>query len=219
MEGDRIGRLDAIGFIWNARVVKWEDKFSALVKYKEAYGDCNVPQSWIENPKLGAWIGNQRQTRKQGTLSDERVRRLKEIGFIWESNEAAWEEKFSNLIKYKEAHGDCKVPMGWIENPSLGQWADAQRQARKKGTLSEARVRRLEEIGFIWELLEAVWDDLFAALTEYKQAHGDCNVPQKWPEHPELGTWVNTQRGRRKKGVLSKERTRRLDEIEFIWGN
>ncbi len=46
-------------------------------------------------------------------------------------------------------------------------------------------------------------------------ALGHCNVPQGWSENPELGTWVGTQRTRAKKGIMTDEQRRRLEEIGF----
>ena len=41
----------------------------------------------------------------------------------------------------------------------------------------------------------------------------------RWPKREDgaLATWCYTQRERRKKGRLSKERIRVLDEIGFVW--
>ncbi|NIN00079.1 MAG: DEAD/DEAH box helicase, partial [candidate division Zixibacteria bacterium] len=104
---------------WDTLEATWEEMFSALVEYRKVHGDCNVPQTWPENPKLGHWISVQRRFREKGRLSKERIRRLVEIGFIWDKKEAFWEEMFSALAEHKKAHGDCRVPHGWPENPKL----------------------------------------------------------------------------------------------------
>jgi hypothetical protein len=33
----------------------------------------------------------------------------------------------------------------------------------------------------------------------YKVAHGDCHVPSRWPEDPQLASWVSKQRAGKKK--------------------
>jgi Helicase associated domain len=43
------------------------------------------------------------------------------------------------------------------------------------------------------EALE-VWYKRLGELHDNKKKYGDCNVPQKHPENPSLGTWVNKQR-------------------------
>ncbi len=128
----------------------WEKRFGELVAYKERYGDCNVPQQWSENTKLGTWVANQRSTKKSGQLSRDRVQRFEEIGFDWEPFDAFWKERFKELVAYKERCGDCNVPHRWSENTKLGTWVANQRSAKKSGRPSRDRVRRLEQIGFIW---------------------------------------------------------------------
>ena len=77
----------------------------------------------------------------------------------------------------------------------------------------------MDKIDFIWNMLEAAWEEMFKALVEFKKEHKHCNVPKKWPENPQLATWVISQRQNRKKKnrTLSEDRKRRLDEIDFVW--
>ncbi len=67
------------------------------------------------------------------------------------------------------------------------------------------------------EVLADSWDERFGQLKAFKQRHGHCEVPGQWPETPQLGRWVSQQRQRKKSNLLSAERIRRLDEIEFNW--
>ncbi len=91
----------------------------------------------------------------------------------------------------------------------------AQRQFRRKGTLSKVRVKKLEELGLVWNSISGFWDRMFAALVDYKRKHGHCNVPNKWRGNRQLASWVVNQRSRR--ALLGEERIRRLDHIEFQW--
>jgi len=58
------------------------------------------------------------------------------------------------------------------------------------------------------------WDLRYEELTDYKEKHGDCNVPQSMGG---LGEWVQRRRQDYKKGKLSKERTARLESIGYVW--
>ena len=42
---------------------------------------------------------------------------------------------------------------------------------------------------------EMAWEAQLAKLKAYQCRHGDCNVPRKWAEEPELGT-VRARPGR-----------------------
>ncbi len=214
---DRIQRLDEIGLVWDSRDVSWEEMFAALVIYRENNGHCNVPHLCSKNPKLGKWVHKQRQKRRNNQLSEEQIRRLDQIGLIWNPSDLAWEEKFAELLTYKKINGHCNVPNHWSKNQQLGEWVANQRAFRKKGKLSEDRIQRLNQIGFLWDILDALWEEKFAELLAYNKINGHCKVPVKGSENPQLGSWVDRQRTFRKKGKLSENRIQRLDEIGFVW--
>ena len=87
----------------------------------------------------------------------------------------------------------------------------------RKGKLSHDRIQRLEAIGFIWCRQEHAWNEMYQRLVNYKQVHGDCNVPSGWKEELQLGSWVVRQKYRRKKGLMRGERIRMLDEVGIRW--
>jgi len=128
----------------------WEALLQALVAFKEKQGHCGVPDKWSENPELGTWVSNQRQTFRKGKLSEERVARLEDLGVEWDPAMAYWEAMFQALVAFKENQGHCGVPAKWSENPQLGTWVVNKRKAFRKGKLSEERVTRLEALGFWW---------------------------------------------------------------------
>ena len=196
----------------------WDEHFGELVAYKAHHGNCNVPRHWSEQPGLGVWVTTQRGEKKAGRLSQDRQRRLAELGFVWDTYEAGWEEQFAALAQYKTQYGDCNVPQGWREQRGLGAWANTQRRMKRAGRLGFDRQHRLEALGFVWDPYEAVeanWEEQFAALAQYKAEHGHCNVSKERPENPKLGRWVSEQR--RYKETLSPERRARLEELGFVW--
>ena len=59
----------------------------------------------------------------------------------------------AQLAKYKEDHGDCLVPRGYEEGkPKLGEWVHNQR--KQKSDMSQDRIKRLNELGFVWNTQE-----------------------------------------------------------------
>ena len=76
-------RLEALGFVWNTLDEGWEQMFTVLADYRRQNGNCKVPQNWRDNPKLGKWVQHQRNSRRTGALSEERIHRLDKIGFQW----------------------------------------------------------------------------------------------------------------------------------------
>lgn len=61
-----------------------------------------------------------------------------------------------------------------------------------------------------------VWYQRLSELVEFKKAHGDTNVSQKYAPNPSLGVWVNKQRCHR--ALLTLEKNAALEAVEFDWG-
>ncbi|KAL7538781.1 hypothetical protein ACHAXR_009317 [Thalassiosira sp. AJA248-18] len=87
---ERIRMLEAVGLECNIRNSStWMDRFMELKRYKDQYGDCNVPQKWKENPSLGRWVDNQKTQHKKlydgkpTHLTIERIQLLVSLGFNW----------------------------------------------------------------------------------------------------------------------------------------
>jgi len=63
----------------------FEKGIRETLRYKEQTGDANVPKRY-KTPNgfnLGTWQSTQRANYKNGILSADRIKRLKEIGFKW----------------------------------------------------------------------------------------------------------------------------------------
>jgi hypothetical protein len=147
---DQRKQLDALGFVWQTRDAAWEKGFQSLILFKEREGHCLVPQTHAENGfRLGQWVGEQRTNRH--SIAEDRPRRLDELGFVWQARDDAWENGFQLLTLFKEREGHCLVPQTHAENGfRLGHWVNRMRARR--GALSPERIRRLGELGFIWEI-------------------------------------------------------------------
>ena len=213
----RRAQLDQLGFDWDPRDSAWEVMFAELERYKERFGDCDVPAKWTENPELGSWVAIQRAFERRARLSAERKKRLDELGFNWVPRDSVWETMFAELMRYRDKHGHCNVPDGWAENPQVATWVGNQRAVQKRGKLSSARKVRLDELGFDWDAFDSVWEMKFAELNRFKDKHGHCNVPAQWAQDPQLGRWVRRQRVSKRTAQLSAERKKRLDALGFDW--
>ncbi|HEY1718817.1 MAG TPA: Helicase associated domain protein, partial [Verrucomicrobiae bacterium] len=212
---ERVRRLEEIGFVWTPFDAAWEDNFARLAAYKQEHGHCNVRRSRNGDQGLASWLHHQRKNWKFGSLDKEQLRRLKELEVVWSPFDAAWEEMFAALLNYKQIHGNCNVPQGLKKNSRLASWVHTQRGLKNRGQLDNDRVQRLEKKGFVWDRSESVWEEMFELLKRYKSEHGNCKVPARWSENPELATWVHEQRKRCRRGKLSQERINKLEQIVF----
>ena len=217
MSEERIRALDELGFPWNVPSVRermaeerWQAMYEALAAYRQTHGHCSVPSRG--SSRLSQWVGRQRVAKRAGNLAAERVRRLDELAFPWDAQDqlvqleqATWESMYNALAAYRRTHGHCEVPSE--ESVRLSRWVRLQRVAKQLGSLSAERIRRLEKLPFVWDTLEEQWERMFAALVDYKTAHGNCKVPANGHPNSKLAAWV-----KRKKPATPRERCRQIGE-------
>jgi superfamily II DNA or RNA helicase len=206
--------LNNLGFIWDPLKRAWEEGFEALTAFKAREGHCGVAAAHIEGTyRLGKWVTRQRNSGSE--ISVERRQRLDAIGFVWDPLEEAWERGFEALTAFKAREGHLRVPPRHVEGTyRLRIWVTEQRTNRD--SVSAERKRRLNELGFVWEVHDSNWEEGFAALATFKAREGHCRVPfDHVEETSKLGSWVSKQRNI--KDTMSAERRQRLNAIGFVW--
>ena len=234
LSSDRIQQLESIEFDWvvesnlnsylggnsvDAIEQRWDLMFEKLSEYNAEYGDCLVSQGWKLDTRLSDWVTSQRTANNRGQLPIKRIEQLNELGFDWDPIGTRWNEMFQQLVEFREEHGHTLVPQGQPQFKELSTWVRNQRRAMVQNQpIMVERAKRLDEIGFVWRIVEKdAWELMLESLIEFKQAHGHCNVPQKSGESKKLGKWVNTMRWHFKQGKLSADRIRQLDMLGFVW--
>ncbi len=127
---------------WNK---SWEQGFSLLCEYKNEFKTSNVPKrAKYKGVLLGLWCQRQRKDFKNGSLSNDRTNRLKEIGFIFNPLDDEWERKYEQYKCYIKENGTTKIHRRTIfEGEKLGVWVFIQRKAYKEGKMSNYRVNKL----------------------------------------------------------------------------
>jgi len=133
----------------------WDRMLKALTTFKKKHGHTNVPSDYPRNPRLGRWVAAQRYKRKSGDLPPARVKQLDRLDFIWSPADRAWEEMYQALKDFAKRYGHCEVPSNWPKNRQLAVWVQRQRHRRKKNLLPPDRVRRLNEVGFVWRIYKS----------------------------------------------------------------
>jgi superfamily II DNA or RNA helicase len=224
---ERKQRLESLpGWVWNPLDLAWEKAFRILSDFVELEGHAS-PANVYETPegfKLGAWIGNQRRNRKVGRLSPHREQKLEALkGWVWDLIEARWEEGFRHLTEFVELEGHAVPPNDYksADGFHLSVWVTSQRTYRRKGDLAPERVKKLETLeGWVWDPLEANWEEGFQHLTEFVEQEGHAAPPDRYKSADgfRLGSWVGNQRGDQKVGRLSPERGQKLEALKgWVW--
>ena len=211
LDFNRLRRLYEFGFDFGADRY-WISRFLELVDYKAAYGHCNVPVRWKENPQFGNWLSGQRL--RQARLPVGRRILFDIVGLDWNPMETTWNRNFERLSDFRAEHGHCNVPGRWTKNPSLGTWVGNVRHRPKQQT--QLQRRRLNQLGFDWSPAESAWLGRLTDLKDFKNQHGHCDVPARHAHYPGLGSWVAELRtnGQAK---LSTRRRRQLKALDFNW--
>lgn len=126
---------------------------------------------------------------------------------------SAWDKGYQILCLYKEEFGHTKIAKGdTYQGYNLGSWCQIQRKEKKKGILKEYRIKKLEEVGFIWDLLENEWNRRYEQYKRYITSNnGNISISKRTIfEGETLGVWVEIQRKAYKSGKLSQKRFDKL---------
>jgi hypothetical protein len=211
----------------------WDERFGQLVAFQKQHGHCNVVQGPEKHPQLAAWVSAQRTKNNKGTLSDGRIARLDQLGFVWDyqkmTTQETWMKWYRELEAYAREHGNAHVPKRYVKNPPLASWIWQQRK-RKNGTkkrddgtadeMTDEQVGLLDRLGFYWNKREAEWMKRFEALKAFRDKHGHCDLELVPDADAKLYRWaVMTQRTLYHQGKLGSRRKAKLDEIGFHWSS
>jgi len=146
----QIEQLEKLGLVWEPFQQKWQAMYATLVAYKKEHGNCDVPCDWSDSPRLGQWVHWVRDVRKRHRLKPDRIQQLDALGFTWDQHATQWESMYAALAGYQKVHGHCNVST--LSKTRLGFWVKRQVDSRKAGRLSDERIRRLDMLGFTWEM-------------------------------------------------------------------
>lgn len=208
---------------------RWEVLCQAAADAAAKEGTLELPRSYTihSGVPVGKWLELQRQVQagqRPGRLTAEQAAKLEKLGIRWNHRlEAAWEKGFASAQKYRSEHGDLLVPVRYRDKNdfALGEWIVYNRQRYLGGNLTQNRIERLEAIGMVWSTSNDLWEQNYAAATQYYLEHGDLEVPIKYetPSGFGLGVWLGAQRAAHKAGELPQEQVERLDALGMDWTN
>ncbi|MCI8513978.1 MAG: hypothetical protein HFI93_05025 [Lachnospiraceae bacterium] len=213
----------------------WDLMYDQAKRYYEACGNLDISSRYRteDGYSLGNWVFVQRNVRRgvvAGRLSEEQIRKLDEIGMVWESvRDVNWSRNYAAAREYYGTHGDLDVPAHFVTKAGvflglwLGQLRNWERSGARPGYLTPARKERLDEIGMIWNKPDHVWEQNYAAACDYLRENGHLRIPASYAtgDGIRLGAWLARQRalraGKIRRGRLTEEQIARLDAIGMIW--
>ena len=158
---------------------QWALRFQDLNAFRQEFGHCHVPHVFPANPALAQWVKRQRYQYKlyqrgaHSTLTPERLQGLRQLGFVFDSHMAAWEERMEELRRYHAKFGTCRVvpnasrvvvgagtsgdssssSKDWTQ---LAMWIKTQRrqyrlfQKGQPSTMTVERIAQFDKLGLVW---------------------------------------------------------------------
>jgi len=226
---EQIEKLDALNIVWdNYHNLVWEQSFLEAKAYYEHFHDLRVPVKYVTETgfPLGMWITMMRQARANRRFSivtEERIKRLDEIGMIWNVLSDQWERNYLEAAMYYRQHGNLLVPARYVTESGikLGYWIAHLRQDKRDGKeyLTKEQIERLNLIGMAWDADEERWRIGYEAALNYSRVKGNLDVPFSYetPDGFRLGLWIQLKRRQYNKGTLSDEQICDLEKIGMRW--
>ena len=223
MTEEQIARLDLLGMIWENKYEKqWSNTFQALCNYYRNNSNFDIPIAYQTESgiKLGAWIRHQRDEYEKGKLSEERIKKLRAIGFTLEKSDP-WKEKFLLAKSYFEEHGDLNIPKDYIVGDfQLGVWLRQQKSRYKSGNMPNEHFELLTSIGMDWEnaLKKRVTDSYetgFQHLETFLTEHSVDSIMNNTvcDDGYRLGNWIANCKTKYRKGKLSQKHISHFEQL------
>jgi len=209
----------------------WEEKYQQVCDFRE-----QNPNKWPKRPgPLGNWLLHQRSQFNKGKLSQERISKLKRLGFDFSGIfDSKWLLKYKYLKEEYRKHNPNKWPSTKDIDPKdkrLAVWCQKQRRKFKKGELASWKIKMLDDIDFPWEKrVKSVkkdrvekWLLMYDVLALFR-----IKNPNRWPRAKEkfgenspfvLGVWCDTQKRLYNEKKLEPWKEKKLTALGFDFEN
>jgi hypothetical protein len=141
---------------------RWDAGYTALCAYTRQRGNATPPRdATFDGFALGEWVHEIRRRHRRGDLTTSRAEALERLpGWLWSVADAAWQQGFESLLRYRAAHGTASPTVSVVfDGIRLGAWVRTQRAQYRRGRLAETRRNRLEAVpGWTWNPGRATTD-------------------------------------------------------------
>ncbi|MFD4914725.1 Helicase associated domain protein [Streptomyces virginiae] len=199
----------------------WRRGAEAALRYRQREGDLAVPYEHVETAgafPLGRWLSDQRRAYRAGTMTGERAAELEELGIVWDTADAGFEQNLGAARAYYDLHGTLAAPRGAaIMDVQVGQWLTNIRRPGGLGKDPVRAARRAAQLAAIdpdWNPAErgwtVDWQRHYAYLAQLlaEGARPAAIVPGVTRHGDDVGRWLASQR--RNWDRLNEEQQHRL---------
>lgn len=209
-------KLDEINFNFKGLEDNWLKNYNKIKKLIEEQHGVSVK---VIGVNANNWVLRHKKKLEEGTLTADREALVKQLQL--DRFFVSWDSRFNALKQWIEENGKLPTRMS---QKYYNSWLCSQRVRYKKGTLSEYQIKKIKLTGFELESeeREKKWLRKFNEYKNFIEEHG--KEPSYFANEYEkkMYTWAMAQRAAkagtaRNRKPLSKERTEKLDSINFAW--
>lgn len=221
---DKVKKLQELkGWKWSNEDQKndqWMEMHSHLTEFVRQNGHARVRDKSVHNGiNLGTWVSVQRRRYGTKTITKEQsalLERLKK--WSWDPIEDDWKESHQEFIAFVNKNNGKRPRVHIPEEYELAQWVGVQRSAYKAKKMAPERIRKLNQTKhWSWDPVDDIWQKTYEEVSKFVKKHKRLPV-KHLPSEKILGNWVNTQRARMKKGIITKEQIGLLEKIDhWTW--
>eukprot|EP00752_Nemacystus_decipiens_P004819 g4386.t1 len=233
---------------------EYESTLAALKAYRRQHGNLLLTQNYVmpcdeeeggmrehRGWRLGQKAYNMKFWKRHVRDRPSRREELAALGFVWGRLQDEYNLFVEALLAYKEIEGSLLVPHSFVV-PEGGPWPlccqGMRLGAKVSGVRNQslyvrtdvARWYQLDAMGFVWDLTDAPFRQVYDALLQYKALHGNLNVPVAFcvpsspPWHQDLwglalGQRVLDIRAKHRYIRNDPERIRLLNKAGFRWAD
>ena len=172
---------------------------------------------WVKQNSSGkfdkstsSWATTQRIAFKNGTLENWKINKLKDSEFVFDQRSEGFNEFCEKLLEFQKIHGHVNVPSNYENRSALAGWVVNLRVRYRQGHLEKNEIKKLKDVGFIF-------DGKKAALAIRKAKLKDDD----WV-HPRVGKsigWIKERAKEINKGLSLKEFVKEYRLKENIYYN
>ncbi len=236
---EQIKKLEDIKIVWKS-VKTWEEAYELAKKYYDVHKDLKISYDFKtidgyspnnNGYSLGSWLVNQRRNYRLGKLGKDKIKKLEDIGIVWNIIKS-FEESYKLVLEYYKENGHINIPKSYDtkDGYNLGGFLFNQKLLKRYGKLSKDRIKLFDDLGIDWTIKEIKknpsWDEMYKLAVNYYNTYGDLEVKREFvtldgitidKEGHNLGRWVSRQRVSYKNNKLSKVQIESLEKIGMKW--
>lgn len=205
----------------------WELYVKALTQYRDRIGDCLVPGDHIEmvdsvGVKLGQWVFGIRKAKdNRGTysLTEEKEKRLNQLGFIWNAYKYRFENNIKAVADYYEKYK--KYPSKASEDleiKKLGFFVQNEKVKMRNDNFvypewkKEMIVKYLPD--FSCDYYDAC-DNLIYHIKLYKQKYGNIDIKKSdvMDDGYNIGTSLSTFKKKYNENKMKQDRIKQFEDL------